>query len=265
MMGVVAAIFAGGGAAPGAAPATRPAAATAVVAAARDVLSRHGDAIVTVSAVSKTLVAGMGRQFGQADEQPVEARGVVIDPTGLTVVPYSSLDRSAGNSGFTLYQDGEELKIERRWSLSAVKLHLADGTELPARLVLKDADLDLAFIRPDAIPPGKPIASLPLAAAPALAPLDELILVSRLGQHLDRALTVRLDRVTAVMRKPRTLYLPGDAAGTDVAAFAAHGQFVGIITLRRTRAVTRSASAAVVIVPAEDVLEVARQALAKGE
>ena len=134
--------------------AARPAAARADDAqadAAREVFKKHQDAVVWVSAVIKMrggggpLAAMMGQQ-----EQKVEAVGTVIHESGLTVVSHTNIDpTSLINS---LYGDvkipGQEGKIEFKSELSGVKIRLADGSETPAKVVMTDEDLDLAFILP---------------------------------------------------------------------------------------------------------------------
>jgi len=63
--------------------------------------------------------------------------------TGLTVISLGEIDpRSA--AGLAAQPN---LRMEEP-DFKEVKLRLADGTEIPARIVMKDADLDLAFVAP---------------------------------------------------------------------------------------------------------------------
>ena len=245
--------------------------------AARAVFKKHQDAVVWVSAVIKTrgggpLAAAMGQQ-----EQKVEALGTVIHESGLTVVSHTNIDPTALMN--SLYGEikipGQEGKIEFKSELSAVRLRLADGTEIPAKLVMTDEDLDLAFILPTDKKKKLPFVDLAAArqsAGKELAVMDPLTVLGRLDQTLDRQPAVYPTRVNAVVKKPRTFYVCSDLQALGTPAFAADGRPVGIAVMRKHNAgrgaggimgTTSSGSMAVVIIPGQDVMEVAQQALAK--
>jgi len=65
----------------------------------------------------------------------------VISSTGLTVVS------DAASNPWAMWASEEGPKIDV--DTSDVKILLEDGREIPARFVLRDHDLDLAFIQPD--------------------------------------------------------------------------------------------------------------------
>ena len=247
--------------------------------AAREVFKKHQDAVVWVTAVIKMrggggpLAAMMGQQ-----EQKVEAVGTVIHESGLTVVSHTNIDpTSLINAAYgDIKLPGQEGKIEFKSELSGVKIRLADGAEVPARLVMTDEDLDLAFI----LPTDKNSRKLPFVnlagagegAAKELAVMDPLTVLGRLDQTLDRQPAVYPTRVNAVVKKPRTFYVCSDIESLGTPAFDRSGRPVGIVVMRKQSgakgmgSLMSSASGgdmAAVIIPGQDVMEVAQQALTK--
>lgn len=241
------------------------------VQAARKLLAEKQEALVRVSAVVKTEGMGMGIQLGHGDEQKSEAMGTVVDKCGLTVVSYSSLDPMSAMSGAIKIRmgggEGQELKIKTE--LSEVKVRLADGTELPATLVLKDADLDLAFVlpkKPEGAAKSAQFASVDLGnAAASAAVLDDIVTLGRLGQSLDYQASAGVGQISAVVKKPRPLFVVGANPGGPV--FTAEGKLLGISILRMggRGGMLQMLDSALVTVPAKDVQELAQQALAKAK
>ena len=112
-----------------------------------------------------------------------------------------------------------------------MKYRLTDGTEVPARIVLKDEDLDLAFLAPIKAldgPMQAKIAAIPLDNT--TAPVDVLeptIVVDRSSAGLNYIPTLGLGRVAAVLSKPRTCYLSnGGTLGLPV--FNREGKIMGV-------------------------------------
>ena len=244
----------------------------APVDAAREVFEKNQNAVVWVSAVMKMRAGGgLGAAFGR-QEQKVEAVGTIIHESGLTVLSYTNLDPASLFNSMQGSFGGE--KIEFKTELSGVKIRLADGTEVPAKLVLKDEDLDLAFVMPtDASKKNLPFLKLDAAGdAPAVKALDPLIVVWRLGQALDRQPAVGVIRVAAVVNKPRTFYVCSGLESLGTPAFSADKRPLGIIVVRKQATEGGglgmmmsggSGGLAAVVIPTADVMEVAEQALAK--
>ena len=239
--------------------------------AARDVVKKWQSAIVNVRIVLKMRMSMGGREM-QASDDPVDAVGTVIDPSGLTVLSLGALNPGAlmskimsGNSG-----SGSEPQVEITSEPTDVKIRLSDGTELPARIVLRDEDLDLAFLRPTR-KPEKPLVSIDLnqSAKPSL--LDQVLVLTRLGRVGGWSAGASLHDVGAIIEKPRTFYvLAGTTSSMGTPAFMTNGRIVGLLTLRQIEAGRASMAAMVggseglgmlaVILPAADVLEIAKQA-----
>jgi len=195
--------------------------------AARAALARYGPALVTVRLTVKMRMVHEGRQQ-DGPESTLEVAGTLVSPDGLTVVSDFSTNPAA------LFEEERGPRFETE--TSEVRLLLQDGRELPARFVLRDSDLDLAFLAPV-----EPAAALPFVrfekgtAAPA--PLDDLVLLGQLGKSLNRAVAVSIGRVRAVIRRPRTFLVPPSVdglSGLGSPAFDDHARPVGLVVLRRS-------------------------------
>ncbi len=241
--------------------------------AAREVVKKWQDAIVNVRVVLKMRMSVGGREM-QSSDDPVDTVGTVIDPSGLTVLSLGTLNPGAmmsklmGSSG-----SSGQPQMEITTEPTDVKIRLADGRELPAKIVLRDEDLDLAFLRPTT-KPEKPLVAIDLndAAKPAL--LDEVLVLSRLGRVGGWTAGAALHEIGAIIEKPRTFYvLSGMMTGMGTPAFLTNGRVVGLLTLRQVEAGRASLFSMMggtegmgvlgVILPAADVLDIARQAPAK--
>src|SRR5258706_9433898 len=183
----------------------------------REIFKKYQATVITVQLVVKSKMgfAGLG---GDSRESKQEVTGTVIDPSGLTAVSLSSTDPTSLLQGFmgSLSGDGEEsLKFKMDSELSDVKLLGNDGTEIPAEIVLRDKDLDLAFIRPKA-KPATPFAALDLSKSAKVDVFDEIITINRLGKVAGRAYAASVERISAVVQKTRLFYVPGnDNSATD--------------------------------------------------
>ena len=245
---------------------------------ARALAGRYGKAIIHVEAVVKITATGGGPMMKMPDqEQKVKVLGTVIDPSGLTVV--SPLDPTTAMGSMKLNAGGQTIELKFKGEIREVKYRLADGTEVPGRLVLTDDDLGLAFVAPEKPLDAKTrakIAHVDLAKGAAKASvLDKIITLGRLGKTLNHTLAVSVGRISAVVVKPRTFYVGARSLGSPV--FAADGKLLGICTRRATKG-GRSRTIGLmsmlgggageiggtpVVIPAADVKEIADQA--KGE
>jgi hypothetical protein len=241
--------------------------------AARDLVKKWQDAIVNVRVVVKMRMSMGGREM-QSNDDTIEAVGTVIDPGGLTVVSLSSINPgpmmtklvSSSNSG-----GGQNIEIASE--PTDVKIRLPDGRELASTIALRDEDLNLAFIRP-VTAPDKPLVAINLADAAQPALLDQVVVFGRLGRVGGWAPSAALRDIGGIVLKPRTFFvLAGESAGIGTPAFLTNGKVVGILTVRQVANDRPSAFAAMsgpeglgllsVILPADDVLEIAKQTTEK--
>jgi len=229
----------------------------------RALLGKWRSSIITVQMVT---AVSMG-QGSQKMEEKGEATGTVIDPSGLVVLSLTSSDPSSAFEG--MMPDGFSMETE----VTDVKIRLPDGDELPAEIVLRDKDLDLVFVRPNE-KPGEPLQAVDLADSARLRVLDEVVILNRLGSLANWTTSAKLERVQAVVGKPRTYYVLGEEIALGAPVFALDGKIVGIMTLRT--AVGRPSMGGLlrgmsglgmmpVVLPAEDIAEVAEQVPKSGE
>jgi len=231
----------------------------------RDIFKKNHLAVVTVQVVVK-MTAGGGERSSTPRESKQDLTGTVIDPSGLTVLALSSADPAE------LYRRmSDEYKIETQ--IDDVKILLDDGTELPAEIVLRDKDLDLAFVRPKT-KPAAPMAAVDLSKSAVVEILEPVIALNRLNRAAGRAYSAATERIDAVIQKPRTFYIPesgASSASLGSPAFALNGDIVGIFVMRAVSAGETTGrnmreNMTVILIPAQDILKGAKQAPeAKGD
>jgi S1-C subfamily serine protease len=239
---------------------------------ARNVMKKYQNAVISIEL---TVEQGMSFFGSQKSESKSEVTGTVIDTSGLTVVSLYSTDPSAllnmfmGGDMFGS-EDMSAMKFESQ--IKDLKMIMPDGKEVPGQIVLRDKDLDLAFIRPiEKLE--KPLTPVNLADAAKPALLDELVLLSRLGKVASRVGGVSLTRLEAIVEKPRIFYVIGGGSmegGLGIPVFSLDGKIVGVIVLRTIKgqglslASMFSGSSGMgmlpVVLPAEDIAEIAKQA-----
>jgi S1-C subfamily serine protease len=241
-------------------------------AAARDLAKKWQDAVVNVRVVLKTRMSMGGREMQSADDS-VDAVGTVIDPGGLTVMSLGALNPGAMMGKIVSASSGDsETRVDISSEPTELKMRLPDGRELPAKIVLRDEDLDLAFIRPT-VPVDPKLVAVNLADSARPALLDQVLVLSRLGRVGGWTGSAALADIGAIIERPRTFYvLAGTPPGMGTPAFTAAGKLVGLLTLRqidpgRTSVFSMGTGDALgllpVILPAEDVLEISKQATEK--
>jgi S1-C subfamily serine protease len=232
----------------------------------REIFKQNQQAVVTVQVVLKMSYSGAAK----SSENRQEITGMVVDPSGLTVLALSACDPSEMYQRM-MSEQGSQNKLEIE--VTDLKILQADGTELPAEIVLRDKDLDLAFIRPKA-KLASPIAAVDLSKSAPAQLLDEVITLNRLNSAAGRAYAASVERISAVIQKPRTFYIPDSTMTTTTLgspAFSLDGKVVGLLVMRAINSKGGSGrnlrdSMTSIILPAEDVLKAAKQAPeAKGD
>jgi S1-C subfamily serine protease len=250
----------------GLAGATTPCPADELAEKGRDIFNKNQQAVVTVQVVLKVSVSGAAK----SSENRQEITGTVVDPSGLTVLALSAADPSEMYQRM-LAEQASQAKLETE--VTDVKILLTDGTELPAEIVLRDKDLDLAFIRPKTKPAG-PMAAVDLGKSAPAQMLDQVVTLNRLNSAAGRAYAASAERISAVIQKPRTFYIP-DSTMTSTTlgspAFALDGKILGLVVMRAVNSKgggnrNLRESMTSIILPAEDILKAAKQAPeAKGD
>ena len=234
----------------------------------RRILEKYQHAVVTVEIVLKVTYSA-GGQTSPSMERKLDLTGTVIDPSGLSVLALSAVDPGELYQRMASSQSRTRVDTE----VSDVKVLLSDGTELPAEIVLRDKDLDLAFIRPKS-KPSSPMAAVDLKQSGSAQLLDQVITLNRLNKAASRAYAASVERVSAVIQKPRTFYIP-DSTMTSTAmgspAFLPDGKLLGVFVMRALNSGATSGSSlqqnlSSIILPASDILKASEQAPeAKGD
>lgn len=193
----------------------------------RTIIEANRNAVVTVQLVIETTTSMEGES--KKRQGKASATGTIIDPSGLVVTSLTSINPT--DRFGEMMQDQDE-KLQMSSKVVDAKMKMDDGTEVAMNVVLRDRDLDLAFLKPKKAP-DKPFASVDLANSSAPKLLDELLYLARLGQVANYSLAASTDRISAVLTKPRTCYVGGmNAEAFGLPAFALDGKPVGILVLR---------------------------------
>jgi S1-C subfamily serine protease len=231
----------------------------------RDIFNKYQHAVVTVQTVLKVTDSRGGRSSNPSEIKR-DLTGTVIDPSGLTVLALSSVDPT--ELGRRVSDDYNKIDTQ----IDEVKILLDDGTEIPSEIVLRDKDLDLVFVRPKS-KLAAPMAAVDLSKACAVEMLEPVIALNRLNRAAGRAYSASVERIDAVIQKPRTFYIPGTGASSSTLgspAFALNGNIVGIFVMRAVRSGDSGRNSGenvtAILLPAEDILKGAKQAPeAKGD
>lgn len=225
----------------------------------RAVYTKYKAAVVTVRVVVAVT------DGGDTSNSEGWANGAVLDSSGLTVVALSFLDPTG-----ILDKLDDQAGPQPAVKIASLQMIQEDGTELPAEVVLRDNDLDLAFLRP-VEPPKAPLPSVDLGNAAEPKLLDNVVILTQLGEVARRAHSVAIERIETIVEKPRKYYMVGEHRSESVMSapvFSLEGQFIGIGAMR---AITGrgdgdiSDSMLVIIVPAADIKDGTTQVPQKGE
>jgi hypothetical protein len=240
---------------------------------AKKLSSTHGEAIVWLSVLAKTSMSAEGdvpaqikaALAAQEKEDKSEVTGTVVDASGLIVTALGGLDKSSMVDGQTIPTPQGPIKLKASSEIKEVKVITADGSEVPADLVLKDEDLGLAFIKvrsESEEAKGVEFKAIDLADSAPGQLLDECISLGRMDEALNREPSLLSSEITGMTTKPRTFYrVPTDSIGCPV--FLANGKLLGISVLRQGKGGSgRGGQIQVspVILPAADIAKVATQA-----
>jgi hypothetical protein len=199
----------------------------------RKVLKSSANALIGVTAIAKLQIKASGGASGSSEQElKIDATSLVIDASGLSVMsltnlnPQNALPRMRGRG-----RNGEPVDVSIECELRGLKLRLPDGSEVPARMVLKDDDLDLAFVAPN-----EPLSEANKRQIAVVKPerakvevLDNVIQLGRMNKEFNYAPAVQLARIQAVLTKPRPYYL-GVTSGLGTPVFNEQGRMVGMVT-----------------------------------
>ena len=223
---------------------------------ARELVASHSDAVIEVEVVQEFSMS----QGGQAQTQENEDRvsGVVVDAAGTVVASLSSLDPS---SLMDRVRGEEAMRFTTK--VKDTRYILADGTEVPATIILRDPDLDIAVLKPrDSEERTYTFIDTSTEAMPGI--LSPVFTIGRAGRIANRTPTVRSGEIIGMVERPRTYFLPSqslEASGAGAPVFGEQGEFMGMVLLRAlTNAPDNETPIAAVVIPAIDIREALRHA-----
>lgn len=199
---------------------------------AKAVADKNGDAVVTVKISVKMRMSGGGQTSNE--EQKNEIIGTVISPDGIILVPLSATDPTDIIS--RAYGDSDESNFKMNVDVVELKVRTPEGLEVPGKVVLRDQDMDLAFIKLNK-KPAHPMKYVDISKNSAASLMDDVVIMGRTGPSLYRSLCVNRESVEVLVKKPQPFYIlthSGNASNLGSPVFDNAGKFVGIMVLRAT-------------------------------
>ena len=166
-------------------------------------------------------------------------------------------------------EGNDEYNFESR--VKKLEMIMPDGKEVPATVVLRDSDLDVALLRPtEALAGDVPHVDLAATAEPEL--LEEVVVLARMGRIANRQIGAMTGEVQAIVRRPRTFYVPHSelaTGGLGTPVFNGDQKLIGFTLMRvmqggRGSGFDSGESMLPVILPAEEVRKIAEGAPAAG-
>jgi hypothetical protein len=229
---------------------------------------RFGDAIVGVQLIAEIKIS-VGDRAMPLRLVRLEANGTVISPAGLTATSLTEIDprrtAEAMTRNLTL-SGGQRIKIGGT-EYKQVNLLLCDGTIIPAKVVLKDADLDLALIAPiaDTVSVKKVFTWVKLEDSAAPVILQDYFVVSRAPQSLQRVAEVHLSTIEGVVERPRLLFIPNGYV-TGCPMLDPQGRVLGLCLAQIAdgNPVMAGGRASGVVIPAAEIARQAKPLLSMG-
>ena len=224
---------------------------------ARALVKRFANALVYVNLVVTIKVTAAGQPLPPREVKR-DVVGTVISPGGLIVLSLAALDPAEMLDGARVNTPKGRVLLEVTDSeFKAVKIRRMDGTEIEARVVLKDTDLDLAFVAPVQADPVHPFVYVDLGnqAAPEL--LDTGYVLSRASKVFQTTPVIQRSDIISILEKPRRRLLV-QVVAASCPMFDAEGRVYGICV----RQMANGRPAGAIVLSAADVAETAKLAAA---
>ena len=197
----------------------------------------------------KINVSAGGRSL-PPQEQKLEALGTIIAPDGLTVMSLTTVDPRSKILA-RLRSNSASVQV----NYTDVFILKPDGTEIPAKVLLKDADLDLAFLLPlESNGSSFPVFCKPSGKAKQVKVLDDVVSMGKLGKNLYRQSILRKGCVNATITKPRKYFVIENST-PGIPVFDRTGSWLGVSVYKMERGQPSS----LVTLPTSDILEIAEQ------
>jgi S1-C subfamily serine protease len=230
------------------------------MAGAKKIFAEKQDSVIWITGVAKvsftTLDSSSGANIPD-EEAKVMAMGTIVSTNGLVVTVLSQLDPSSNVKGQMIRTENGPVKLDATSVIKELKAVMPDGTEVPAELVLKDVNLDLAVVRiksDSKEASGEVFHAVDLKDSAEGHILDEVATIIRMPEVFYRVPAITTGRIGMITKKPR-VFLRAEGSAPGCPTFNLDGKLIGI-TAGRTMG-GRVVEAA--IIPATDVLDVVEQ------
>lgn len=219
----------------------------------RLIAEKNAKAVVTIQLVLEQSASYGGQT--EKNEQKMNATGTVIDPSGLVVTSLNNVDPRS------MMRDAmEDSDFKMTIKVTDALIRLDDGTEIPMNIVVRDGDLNLAFLKPKE-PVKTKLAYVNLKNGSTPLMLDNVLTMSRLGQVAGRSIAANYDEIMAVVKKPRKFYVLSFGWAEGGPAFTTDGKTVGIVVPKGNfKGGYENYDMLTIIMPAETVMQAAAQA-----
>lgn len=198
----------------------------------RSILEQRSPAVVTVRFVLDIQLGGTvgGAMGDRGQEVETEISGVVVDPAGLVLCSNTLMGGFAGLMG-RLMGGGAEFEISA--TPKNIEVLVGDSTEgLPARLVARDTDLDLAWLRLEEAP-ASALAAIDLSAGVPAHVGQQFVAVRRFDKIFARAPGLIEGRIGGEVVKPRRLLVPAaQTSAHGLPVFDLAGDLIGVTVLQ---------------------------------
>jgi hypothetical protein len=224
------------------------------------IVRRFGDAVVGVRG-SVTLKIKIGTRIVPPIEKKFDVNGTVVGAGGLTVTCLSGVDpkaifelmRNQFNTG------GEPVELADT-ELRKIWMRMADGSEIPAKLLWKDVDHDLALFGPEGgAAGGRAFTFVDLGqAAESASVLGNYYHLSRAGEAFQHVELIRASTVIGIIERPRRLLLVSTGSFSDslgCPVFDQEGRVLGV----SLNNVEKGHPSGAVVVPAGDLDKIVRE------
>lgn len=220
----------------------------------RGLLAKHESGLVTLRLIVK---ASMGGEEAQSE---IEADGLLMNASGLVVTTNMAIDPSAAYSD-AMGDAGRSISSK----VVSLKILMNGGIEIPAKVVLRDKNRNLAFIRPIR-KPAMTLRPFNFAEGGPARTGDVVYILGRMGKAGNRSAEAKLNRITSTITRPRRVYVldPYTYIYSGHAVFNERGQLLGLLLPRISRGGRTTSrvsdSFLSIVIPASDINEAAQQA-----
>lgn len=231
------------------------------MAGAKKIFADKQDSVVWLTGISKISVTTSGATEGMPsipdEEAKVMALGTIVGSDGVIVTMLSQIDPASQVKNKTVRTEKGMVKLDATSVMKELKAVMPDGTEVPAELVMKDANLDIAVVRIKTASKeasGMVFHAIDLKDSAEGHILDQVVTIQRMPEIFNRVPAVTPGYIGMITKKPRVFIRASGCTG-GCPTFNMDGKLIGI-TAGRTKG---GQVVEFALLPASDILDVVEQ------